>query len=92
MSFHSFIFIYSCFLKQRFNRAFKKIKNKRIIAVTKKSRVNKEIRRILIIKNRITKENVKKERTIIIKKKRVNAKSLKYILLLLFRFFLIEFF
>ena len=55
------------------------MKNKRIIVIVKKSRVDKEIHRILINKNRIIKENIKKERTIIVKKKRVNAEFLKYV-------------
>ena len=63
------------------------MKNKRVIAVTKKSRVNKKIRRIFIIKNRITKENVKKKRAIIVKKKRVNVEFLKYVFLILLLLF-----
>ena len=55
------------------------MKNERVIAVAEKSRVNKKIRRILIIKNRITKKNVKKKRAIIVKKKRVNVEFLKYV-------------
>ena len=57
------------------------MKNERIIAVTEKSRVNKKIRRIFIIKNRIIKENIKKKRAIITEKKRVNVKFLKYVFL-----------
>ena len=55
------------------------MKNKRVIVIIKKSRVNKKIRRVFINKERIIKENVKKKRTIIIKKKRVNVKFLKYV-------------
>ena len=53
------------------------MKNERVIVITEKSRVNKKIRRIFINKNRIIKENVKKKRTIITEKKRVNAEFLK---------------
>ena len=78
-------FIYSCFLKQRFNRVFKKIKNERVIVITEKSRVNKKIRRIFINKDRIIKENIKK--------KRVNVKFLKCVFFILFViFFLNRFF
>ena len=73
-------FIYSCFTKQRLDRVFKKIKNERVIVIIEKSRVNKKIRRIFINKEQIVKKNVKKERAIIIKKKRVNVKSLKFVI------------
>ena len=49
------------------------MKNERVIVIIKKSRVNKEIHRILVNK----KKNVEKKRIIIIKKKRANAKFLK---------------
>ena len=55
------------------------MKNERVIAVAEKSRVNKKIRRILIIKNRITKKNAEKKRVIITEKKRVNVEFLKYV-------------
>ena len=76
----SVLFINLVFAEQRLNRAFAKMKNKRIIAFTEKSRVNKKIRRIFTDKNRIIKKNVKRKRTIYAEKKRVNAKSLKYII------------
>ena len=44
------------------------MKIKRVIVIIKKNRVNKEIRRIFINKNRIIKKNIKKKRVIIIKK------------------------
>ena len=55
------------------------MKNERVIIITEKSRVNKEIRRVFVNKNRIFKKNVKKKRAIIIKKTRVNVKFLKYV-------------
>ena len=70
------------------------MKNERIIVITEKSRVNKKIRRIFTNKNRIIKENVKKKRTIIAEKKRVNVKFLKYVfsLFIMCVCLLIEFF
>ena len=45
------------FVKQRLNRAFKKIKNKRVIVITEKSRVNKKIRNVLTKKKQINKKS-----------------------------------
>ena len=63
------------------------MKNERIIVITEKSRVNKKIRRILVIKNRIIKKNAEKKKTIIVKKKRVNVKFLKFVFLIYTFFF-----
>ena len=62
------------------------MKNERVIVITEKNRVNKKIRRIFIIKNRILKKNVKKEKVIIIKKERVNVEFLKFIFFICFLF------
>ena len=77
--FHSFI--KACFAEQRLNRALAKMKNERTIAITEKSRINKKIRRILAVKNRITRENAEKKRSIVTEKKRVNVKFLKCVFL-----------
>ena len=53
MSFFLLFFIYFRFLKQRLDRVLKKIKNKQVIAITEKSRVNKKIRRIFNNKKRV---------------------------------------
>ena len=63
------------------------MKNKRIIAFAKKSRVNKKIRRILVNKNRIVKKNTERERAIYVKKKRVNVEFLKCVFYYHFDFF-----
>ena len=68
-----------CFLGQRLDRALEKVKDERATAVAEKSRVDKEIRRILTAKDRITKENAERERAIVAEKERVDAESLKYI-------------
>ena len=62
------------------------MKNERIIAVVEKNRVNKKIRRIFIIKNRILKKNAEKKRVIIVKKERVNAEFLKFVFSIYFLF------
>ena len=81
-SFFVFFINFFLFAEQRLDRVFKKIKNERATVITKKSRVNKKIRRIFNNKKRVNK-----------KIRNVNAKFLKYTsVFFLFFFFLTDFF
>ena len=57
------------------------MKDERATAFAEKGRVDKEIRRILADKDRIIKENAERERAIYAEKERVDAESLKCVLL-----------
>ena len=74
--FFIFYFNFRFFAERRLDRVLKKIKNKQVIVIIKKNRVNKKIRRIFNNKKRVNK-----------KIRYVNVKFLKYVFLLFFFYF-----